>query len=155
MKKIKLTQGQYCLLDDIDFEWFNQWKWYAKKQGIKWKVARNITNKIGKQDTVLLHRILMNCPSGKEVDHIDGNPLNNQRKNLRLCTKKENRQNKGMSKNNKSGYKGVTLRRNVYEVYIRKNNKHLYIGSSKDKQEASRMYNKVAKEVFGEFAKLD
>lgn len=155
MKKIKLTQGKYTIVDNIDFEWVNSFKWYAKKQGEKSKVARNITNKKGTQDTVLLHRIIMKCPKGMEVDHIDGDPLNNQRKNLRLCTKKQNRQNKGFSKNNQSGYKGVTLHRNVYEVYVRKNNRHTFVGSHKNKHEAAKIYNKEAKKVFGKFSKLN
>ncbi|MFA6831871.1 MAG: HNH endonuclease signature motif containing protein [Bacteroidaceae bacterium] len=55
----------------------------------------------------LLHRYLMNCPHGMVVDHIDGDSLNNQKSNLRICTKAENNMNRRMYSNNTTGHLGV------------------------------------------------
>jgi hypothetical protein len=79
-------------------------------------------------------RYLMGHPEGMVVDHIDGNPLNNRRDNLRVITQKENCANRvNPHKNNKSGYRGVYFMkantRNPWVVQI----KNHYLGSYRDK----------------------
>jgi len=89
MRKIKLTQGKYALVDDEDFEYLNQWNWYAGENRSGFFAARGEFN--GKNmNKILMHRVIMNCEKGKVVDHIDHNTLNNQKSNLRNCTTAEN-----------------------------------------------------------------
>lgn len=108
MKKIKLTQEKFAIVDDNDFEVLNQFKWYARASRKTFYATRNSNPRKLKLPQIQMHRIILGkIPLGKEVDHIDGDGLNNQRKNLRLVTISENAMNKGQYSNNKSGYKGV------------------------------------------------
>jgi hypothetical protein len=86
MKRIKLTQGKYALVDDEDFESLNKYKWYFH-QGY---AIRNTKMKFGKRTTIFMHRIITNCPKGKDVDHINMNGLNNQKYNMRVCKRSQN-----------------------------------------------------------------
>jgi len=61
----------------------------------------------GRTKTIFLHRFINNTPEGLLTDHIDGNPLNNRKSNLRSVTAQENQQNRGVNKNSTSGYRGV------------------------------------------------
>jgi len=97
----------------------------------------------------------MDCPDGMVVDHINHNTLDNRRCNLRVCTQNQNRYNLNLRKNNQSGYKGVSFKHNHWEVQLKKDKKYIYGGSFKDKIEAAKAYDKKAKELFGEFAKLN
>lgn len=87
MKELKLTQGKTALVSGEDFDYLNQFNWQFTPRGY---VKRSTSRKMGKKTTIFLHRELMGFPVGLYVDHIDGNPLNNQRDNLRLSTPSEN-----------------------------------------------------------------
>lgn len=93
MKEIKLTQGKVVLVDDEDYEYLNQFKWYALKNHRTYYAQRVIQNNYIKR-TLKMHRVIMDTPCGLEVDHIDGDGLNNQKCNLRNCTFAENRKNR-------------------------------------------------------------
>lgn len=110
MKTIQLTQGKVALVDDEDFEELIKYKWYASKVKTtnKFYVRRNIKIEGGKQKTVRIHSVIINTPKGLYIDHIDGDGLNNQKSNLRVCSNAENARNRGANLNNTSGYKGVT-----------------------------------------------
>jgi len=93
MKKIQLTQGKFAIVDDVDFAKANKYKWYATKSSYNWYAARG--NRVnGQVKTIYMHRFIMNCPTGMEVDHKNTNSLDNRRENLRNCTRKENLQNR-------------------------------------------------------------
>jgi len=100
MKEIKLTQGKFAIVDDADYNWLNQWKWYAKicSNGKRIYVAR-FQRINGKPTTIYMHRIITNCPEDKEVDHINGDSLDNRRKNLRIVTRSENSNNRRYNRN--------------------------------------------------------
>lgn len=83
MKKIELSQGKFALVDDEDFEWLSQYKWYFHK-GYARRSYRFA--KTGKQRGVFMHRDILKLSKKYHTDHIDGNGLNNQRSNLRACT---------------------------------------------------------------------
>lgn len=161
MKKIKLTQGRVCKVDDEDYNSLIKFKW----QGLKLRhttYARTGIHKgykDGKRltDTILMHRLIMNAPQGLQVDHIDHDGLNNQKNNLRLCKNSENQMNQGVCKNNKSGYKGVSFnkRRSVWLSFIHVNNKTKYLGSFKSPENAAIAYNIFAEKHYGEFAHLN
>ena len=153
MKEIQLTQGFAALVDDEDFERVNALKWYASKFGNNVYALRE-TKESGKRTSMLMHRFILNCKIKIDVDHIDGNSLNNSKSNLRLCTHAENLMNQKPQKGKTSIYKGVTFNKNAkkFLCQIMKSNKHIYLGLFVDEVEAAKAYDKKAKELFGKFA---
>ena len=89
-KRIKLTKGMSTIVDDDDFESVNQYKWYFSSTG--YAERRHGKGKL------LLHRFIMNPKNDLQVDHINGNRLDNSRSNLRLATRTENARNRKMQK---------------------------------------------------------
>lgn len=93
------------------------------------------------------------------VDHIDGDGLNNQRSNLRICNKQQNNFNRRPI--SKSGYKGVSLckRDNTYVAYIKKGDYRKNLGSFPPTDEgaklAAKCYDNAAKKLHGQFAYLN
>lgn len=89
MKLIYLNTGEVVKVDDLDYDWLNRHKWYLKSSAYKVYACRNgIIN--GNRTTLRMHRVIMNCPPDKEVDHKDGDTFNNQRENLEIVNKREN-----------------------------------------------------------------
>ena len=157
MKEIQLTQGKVALVDDDDFEYLNQWKWYSSNIRGKFYVGRSITVSKYKRKHILIHRFIMNPDKGMVIDHLDGNPLNNQKKNLRICTHEDNMRNCKISIKNTSGYKGVYFdkKNNTYKSAIKFNKETIYLGYYIDPIDAARAYNTAAIKYFGEFANLN
>jgi len=104
-----------------------------------------------------MHREIMNAPKGLDVDHIDGNGLNNRKSNLRLCTHAENVHNSRPMRNGSSKYKGVCWHKTYKKWYssIGKTGKRFYLGRFDNEIDAALAYDKKAKELFGEFAYLN
>lgn len=152
MIEIKLTQGKVAIVDDdcpIDIL---KMKWYY---GSKYAVRNmNIGGKIIK---IILHRLILDAPKGMQVDHINGNRLDNRRENLRICTQAENCKNRKESKNNTSGYKGVSIcsQTKKYKAVIQLNRKKIFLGRFKTAKEAAIAYNEAAVKYHGEFANLN
>ena len=134
MKKIKLTQGKYTLVDNEDFECLNQYKWCAHKtRGGLWTAE----GYLGGKKLLKMHRIILGAKTGQEVDHINRNSLDNRRKNLRICTRRENLLNRRRFKNRKWGYKGVyKLYNGMYFAQISFNNKKIWLGNFEKAREA-------------------
>jgi hypothetical protein len=158
MKSIPLTQGKFALVDDEDYEYLSQWKWFAvrwdKKDGQKIFYAARAKNTIG---ILYMHKVILTVRDGFFVDHKNRNGLDNRRENLRECTVSQNAANKEVSKNNKTGYKGVSLIRKTgkYVAQIRHNGKKIRLGQYDTPEEAAMVYDKAAKECHGEFAWLN
>lgn len=104
MKIIKITQNKVSLVDDEDFEFLNKIKWNAVWNGKKWYAQFHPKNGV----VLWLHRYVLNYTGPLQVDHVDGNGINNQKENLRLATNSQNQMNRPASKTASSGYKGVT-----------------------------------------------
>lgn len=159
MKEIRLTKGQVALVDDEDFGYLNQWKWcssYEPRISNYYAFRREYVS-YRKQETIKMHRLIMSTPNGMEVDHINGNTLDNRKSNLRNCSHAENIRNREVSKRNKSGYKGVSVSSSgKWWARIRIDGApQLYLGTFTTPEDAARAYDKKALELFGEFAKLN
>jgi hypothetical protein len=157
-KEIQLTQGKVAIVDDDMYDYLMQWKWFASKQkNDKFYVGRSIPVSKNKQTIIYMHRFIMKPNKGMVIDHLDGNPLNNQKNNLRICTNAENTRNSKININNKSGYKGVSYQenRNNYRAQIEFNNKKINIGDFIDPIDAAKAYNAAAVKYHGEFANLN
>lgn len=161
-KTIPLSGGkEFALVDEADFEYLNQWKWkLSSGRAVRTKHVGTVgdwRNGKRKDVTIHMHRLVMDAPEGLEVDHIDGNPLNNQKSNLRLCSHEENRRNNKMYASNKSGFKGVSYsaRHDKWITYIRFMNKSYNLGIFSDRIEAALEYDNVARQLFGEYARVN
>ncbi len=152
MKEIKLTMDKVAIIDDEDFEWLNHWRWgYSKGYAVR---SVNIN---GKRYTVLLHRLLMQAMVPEiEVDHINGDRLDNRWVNLRYVNGSQNAMNRGLYRTNTSGKKGVywSKSKNKWESAIRCNGKRYNLGVFSDIDDAARAYNEAALKHFGEYARL-
>lgn len=159
MKKIPISQGKEVLVDDIDYEKLSQHKWCALKSRGTFYARRTAYQKIGKkwevEQRILMHRELMNPVRSMQVDHIDGNGLNNQRSNLRICSQDENRWNVGKPRHNTSGFKGVCFHKltKMWQVSLRKNSKQIYVGLYPTKEKAAEAYLEACLKYHGSFAK--
>lgn len=157
MKKIPLTQGLFTLVDDDDYPYLSQFSWYAKSSGGDTFYAYRSVGSYEKYKKVIMHREIMNPPDGLIVDHIDGNGLNNQKSNLRICTHAENMHNRRMNRENTSGYKGVCFAKNMNKwlAQIVVGGKKIKIGYYDDLLEAARAYDVAAVHYFGGFANIN
>lgn len=162
MKEIKLTQGQTALVDDEDYDYLMQWKWHAKKDAYTYYAGSNIRLGVRHHKSISMHRIIMNPPHGYLVDHIDHNGLNNQKSNLRICTKRQNRLNSLKRKECATPYKGVMGKRRRtpknpwrYRACIRVNGELIGLGNYNTPEEAARAYDMAAIKYYGEFALLN
>ena len=158
MKKIPLTRGQFALVDDCDYERVMEYKWvFQPHQNPRYTpYARRRRN--AENPHASMHRFILNALEGMEVDHIDGNGLNNQRANMRLCTHAQNNRNSQF--NNKHGMKGVAFipNRRAFKKWISKitaDGKMKTIGYYWTMKEAAVAYNEAAIKLHGDFARLN
>lgn len=152
MKLIPVGKRGFTKVNSEDYHWVNEFRWQIQSR--RNHIGRIVT-KNKKRKMVWLHRAIMNCPKGMEIDHINGDALDNQRENLRICTRKQN----GMHKVNtqrRYGYKGVYKTRGAGFVALICVDKHTrYLGYYRSAEEAARAYDVVAEESFGGFASLN
>jgi hypothetical protein len=164
MKEIVVNSKKFgkltILVDDEDYEKAMKYKWSATYDGCNYYFIHKLYDSnwkcIGYKK---LHRYLLDVSDPKiEVDHINGNTLDNRRSsNLRICVHKNNGKNRSRSKNNTSGYKGVIWRKDnkKWRASITSNGKKYSLGNFIDKKDAARAYNEAAKQLHGEYAQLN
>ena len=131
MKKIKLTQNKYALIDDEDFEFLNQWKWSTSSKGY---AVRKVQVGVGHKNrtfyNIYMHRVVGNIPEELQTDHINHKKLDNRKNNLRAVTNQQNHFNMPLSSRNKTGYKGVYWfkRDKNWQAQITLNAKKIHLG---------------------------
>lgn len=157
MKEVSLTQNKTSLVDDEDYELVSKYKWCASKDHNRDKYYAKSRNKEGDwHKSVLMHRLIIDVSPEQQVDHINGNGLDNRKENLRICNSSENQQNSSCARG-KSKYKGVTWNKNenLWLVRIMYKGKRLFLGYYKNEIEAAKIYDKAALKYFGEFANIN
>jgi len=159
MKQIFLTQGQYAIVDDADYDKLNQFKWCVKKErnGNFYAVRRSLEN--GNQIKIRMSRQILGLDhkDPRQADHINHITLDNCRDNLRICSCQENQRNRRANSNSTSQYKGVHWdnQKKKWRTQITINNKSNSLGRYDDEEMAAMAYDLVARKVFGEFAYLN
>lgn len=156
MKEIPITKGKVAIVDDEDFEKLNQSKWFAHYNGQNWYAKRSGWSNTKTKYSVYMHREIMNAPSDMQVDHKNGDPLDNRKENLRLCTSYQNQHNRiKAKKNNKFGIKGVYWNKKgkKFHAQIRVNNKRIHLGFFNVLGDADSAYRKAEEKYFEEFAR--
>lgn len=146
MKEIKLQNtNRVCLVDEADYEFLSKFKWNIVG-------SNQVMSSLGK----IMARILMEPVGLQDVDHINGDGLDNRRKNLRCCTHQQNAFNH-RHKPGSSGFTGVHYHKmnKKWWADISIDYKTVYIGSYDSPEEAAIERDKVARKLHGEYAKLN
>jgi hypothetical protein len=152
MKTIPLTRGFVAIIDDCDFERVAQHKWRvgALKNGYPVKA---LTGQHRNGTLISLASFILGC---EMADHVDGDPLNNVRSNIRPTTYQQNAFNRKTPNNNTTGYKGVhRTTSGKFEARIKIAGVLYNLGSFETPEKAAVAYNEAAERSFGEFAKTN
>lgn len=153
MKCIQLTQHQFAIIDDEDYDTLCKFKWRVKEESNTMYAIRD-----NRKTTVRMHRQILNIiDSNYNVDHINGNGLDNRKCNLRVCTQAQNVCNTKPRQGTSSKFKGVSWnpQKNKFHAYVNFNKKRFFLGYYNSETEAAKAYNQKASELFGEFARLN
>lgn len=148
------AKGEQFFVDTADLEAVKQYCWHIGKRG--YLLAYPRAGRGSKQ--IIMHQLLKKYDSNLFViDHIDGNPLNNQQNNLRVCTQKENSRNSGLNKNNTSGYTGVYFcnTKKKWRAVIKVNYKNISLGYHVSKDHAIKARRQGEQKYFGEYARRE
>lgn len=135
----------HFIFDKEDYEKIKGFGWYKNSRG--YAVCDT------QDGTFLVHRMIMNCPKGLVVDHINHNKLDNRKANLRVCSQSDNLKNQVLNRANTSGCKGVHFfkRLGLWQTYITVNKKRISLGYYKDFNEAVTARRNAEKLYFREY----
>lgn len=153
-REIPLTRGMVAIVDDEDYEWLNQWKWYYRASAMTGYATRDDSSG-DKRIRIHMHRLIANPSPDKDVDHIDGDGLNNRRRNLRICTHAENVRNNRKFFGATSEYKGAIYVLGAWRARITAQGKMRALGTFLTELDAARAYDNAARKLFGEYACLN
>lgn len=150
--KILLKNG-LLLIDDADAWVLEQYRWYSTAPDERCRIIYARTKGVPGQPSISMHRLLLDAPFDMDVDHINGNGLDNRRENIRLATTSQNCMNRHARL---VAYKGVTQSsKTTWRAKIKVNGRPIYLGSFSTPEEAALAYADAADETFGEFANHD
>jgi AP2 domain/HNH endonuclease len=153
LKEIPLTQGKAAMVSDHRFQELSKFNWFVHRD----KNGRWYAKRGGGMAGVyiLMHRQILSAPDGMEVDHRDGDGLNNQDDNIRICSSSQNHANKGKLSNNTSGFKGVFWHKATrkWRAQIRVGSIHIHLGYFDNTLDAAKAYDLAALVAWKEFAR--
>ena len=154
MKTIPLGRGRVAIVDDEDFDYLSQYKWFLQSSKGRYVQRHNNEKKRGK---IYMHREILPCPSGMMIDHINGNGLDNRKCNLRVATQSQNNSNQPKQKRNICRFKGICVdkKNGGWRAQISINGETKNLGHFLDDESAARAYNDAARKQFGEYARLN
>ena len=168
MKTLPISKGLTVLLDDEDYDRLAAVKVNYRSQPLRWQATRNndtnftwYASKTIDYKKWRMHKYIFHLrgidTDGLEIDHIDGNGLNNQFSNLRIATSGQNKANRGVRSDSISGYKCVEFQKQNKNwcAYIVYEGKKRHLGVFKTAEEAALAYNIAAIEKWGPYAKLN
>lgn len=156
---VPISRGLRAIVDVFDLPLVNTFRWHAHRAK-RTSYARGFrVGSSGQRIQIYMHRLLMN-PGVAEVDHRNGDGLDNRRENLRVCTRAQNSSNQRKQLNRTSPFKGVVRKRRAWGRFawisqIKDGGKHRYLGTFASELEAARAYNDCARNLFGEFSNLN
>lgn len=153
-RTIELTRGFSVVVDVADLERVSTFKWLAMGAKPNVYAARNVREN-GRRRTIYMHRFLLDASSDEEVDHANGDRLDNRRANLRLCSHAENSKNTKRRSDSSSGFKGVRKIGGRWIAYIKHSGVQRTIGRFATAVEAARAYDAFAISSFGRFARTN
>lgn len=141
----------YFICDLDDFYKIKDFTWWAKYGKWGYYALATIDSK-----NVRLHRMIMDCPNGMQVDHINGNTLDNRKCNLRIVTNQQNSMNSRKPSTNKSGYKGVYFnkQRRKWVANIKVDYKTIYLGRFNNIDDAIKARKEAEEKYFGEYRRV-
>lgn len=148
MNIINTRSGNAITVDERDYEYVSKFKWHIKNYcGLSYAIRRPYIR--GRKIIIFMHREILKPAYGLEVDHIDGNGLNNARSNLRVASRAENGRNIHRVRA-KSGFKGVRFDKGAWRADISSDKLgSKYLGRFSNKLDAARAYDKAARTLFG------
>jgi HNH endonuclease/AP2 domain len=151
---VQLTKGYEAVIDAADIHLVDGCNWTASVQSNA-VYAHRKDYSLEKSKKVFLHRVIMCPPDNLHVDHVNGNGLDNRRKNLRLATRSQNLSNSVVPVTNTSGFKGVVWekRRLKWFAQIQKNGRHIFLGYYSSAQLAHEAYCEASAKFHGEFGR--
>ena len=153
--RLFFTDGGSFIVDASDFNEVSEHYWQLGKRG--YPVFRTSRKSEGGARNITLHTLLIRGMPGYDVDHINGDKMDNRRYNLRLCTHQQNMFNQGLRNTNSSGYIGVSYSKAMrkFESYIHKDGHKMTIGYFDDPLEAAKARDRTAKTLFGVYARMN
>jgi hypothetical protein len=152
MRIIIVGKIHECLVDDQDYESLSRFNWFLGTTGYAHRNSWERINGVGKNHIVKMHRVIIQAPARQIVDHIDGNPLNNQRGNLRLATPTQNNMNQAVRRDNHSGARGISRDRKWWRARIMVAGKERLLGRFLTMEAAVVARDTAERETFGEYA---
>lgn len=156
-KRIKLGStkypGHHTLVDKEDYEDLMQYTWYARKERTSNTASRIVAEARVRGKYIALSRYLMKAKRGQIVDHINRNPLDNRRANLRFVTQSQNQHNT-LRRKNKSGHKGIYKidKLGLYKAVVEIDGEVHYLGYFKKMRDAVKVYRAFVDKHLKEFA---
>lgn len=157
MTNIDVKGGFIAVVDDEDAERVLRHCWFLlRKRNGRIQAARAKIKMLGTWRTVLLHHLLMPIPAGRQIDHINGDPLDNRRGNLRVCSNSQNAMNRHRVVG-RAPYKGVHwhVAHHRWEAHIKINGRLIQLGGFIDHVSAAKAYDEMAIRLFGEYARTN
>jgi hypothetical protein len=149
MKSIEVSKIHIALVDDYDYEYLSRFVWYYTKG---YAIRKGTFG-----ETISMHREIVNVPKGMDVDHKNGDRMDNQKSNLRIVTRQQNNWNSANKRNSSSEFKGVSWHSTTkqWRAAIRIDGVKTLIGTFKDERHAAMAYDIAAKDIQGEYARLN
>lgn len=151
---IPLTKGYEAVIDAADVHLVEGFSWCADVHGnTVYALRRDYRN--GCRRAIRMHRVLLCEPEDFDVDHKDGDGLNNRRLNLRLATAIQNKRNTKIASHNTSGFKGVTFHKQTgkWHAQIQHLGRHISLGLHQSPEAAHEAYCKGSSQYHGEFGR--
>lgn len=154
-KAIQLQRGMQCIVSDEDFERIAAFHWHMSDRGYVCRFEGG--SRSGLRRKIYLHRQIMDAPAGVDVDHINGDRLDNRRENLRLASRSENLRNRSSTPGSRSRFKGVHRCPSTgqWAAKLSIKGRVIWLGRHDTEEAAARAYNAAALKHHGAFARLN